>query len=419
MKKFLLFMLFLLVCFGGYIIYDNYINTGIPKLVVEEESSNVNELYIYGTSLNLSANLVNDKNLDLVLYNGDFISYKINNTNEGFNISNDINDGINLEKIPVGTYYAFLRSSNKDEEDKDVYKYYVLNNTTDYKETVYYTFSNVGNKIVIKTDEDYKTLMFEVTKNNDNEIYDVVVDAGHGGLDSGANKNGKREADYTIRLAENLKEKLEAYGVKVKMTRVDGQLSASETLPDYGIHGRAVIGHEVHAKYVFSIHLNSNSYSNVHGLEVYTADNINYDFAKKLANNIVTNANTVYSTNKINKIFDGIYTRTFTEYDVATSKKEAEERNRVPYDVTTKANYYFMIRENGGIMTGAYVDDRNAPKILGNPYYNSNVGCESYLLELAYLTNTNDLNNIDNNLDKYTEAIANTFVTVFESSETK
>ena len=421
MKKFLLFLLILLIGFGGYILYDTYMNKGIPKLETQEEKISIDTLYIYGTHLSLSGSLVRDTNLDLILYNGEFIDYKINNLTDSFNMGEKINEGIDLEKIPVGTYYAFLRSSSKDEEENDVFRYYVLDNTTDYKETKYYTFSNVGNKIVIKTDEEYGTLMFEVTKNTDKEIYDVVIDAGHGGLDSGANKSGKREANYTIKIAEELKEKMEAYGVKVKMTRVDGQLSSSETLPDYGTHGRAVIGHEVGAKYIFSIHLNSNSWASVHGLEVYTADKINYDFAKKLVSDIVTNTGTIYSTNRINKMFDGIYTRTFTDEDVASSKTEAEKKGRNPYDVVKGANYYFMIRETGGIMTGAYVDNRNEPKVLANPYYNSNVGSEAYLLELGYLTNAADLNNIDTNMEKYTEAIANSFKDIFKTSseETK
>ena len=68
-------------------------------------------------------------------------------------------------------------------------------------------------------------------------------------------------------------------------------------------------------------------------------------------------------------------------------------------------------------MTGAYVDDRNAPKILGNPYFDSNVGSEAYLLELAYLTNTTDLENMNNNMSKYTEAIANTFKSLFDTND--
>ena len=417
MKKVLLFLFILLLAFGGYLLYDNYFNKGIPKLDVEEEKIDIDKLYIYGTHLNLNGKLVSDVNLDLVLYNGDFKSYKINGTDSSFNLSDNINDGIDLENIPVGKYYVFLRSTSKDEEDNDVYRYYVLNNTTSYKETTYYTFSNNNSKIVINTDDYYETLMLNVTENDNDLVYDVVIDPGHGGMDSGANKNGKREADYTMKIAESLKTKLEDYGIKVKLTRTSDQLTLNETLPDYGTHGRSVIGHEVYAKYIFSIHLNSNSATSVRGLEIYTPANINYDFIKTMAKTIVTNANANYSTNRINKVSDGIYTRTFTEADVKSSIKENEERGRKPYDVSVGANYYFMIRETGGIMTGAYVDDRNAPKVLENPYYKSNVGCEAYLFELGYLTNNVDMENINNNMDKYTQAIASTFNTVYTKYE--
>lgn len=417
MKKILLFLLVLLLGFGGYILYDNYMNKGIPKLDVEEEVINIDSLTIYGTYLNLHGNLVNDNNLDLVLYNGNFLKYVINKNNNSFNLADTINEGLYLEDIPVGTYYLFLRSSSKDDKGNDVYKYYALKNNTDYKETTYYTFSNRGNKVLINSDEDYQTLRFTVTKNDNNNIYDVVIDPGHGGMDSGAIKNGDRESEYTMKFAMDLKKKMEEYGIKVKLTREVDQLSSDQLLGDYGKGGRAVISHEVGAKYLFSIHLNSNPSSYVHGLEIYTANNINYDFAKKLVDNITTKANTNYSTNRVNKVYDGIYTRTFKEIDIENSLNEYEKKNMKAYDVSTKSNYFFMIRETGGIMTGAYVDNRNEPKILENPYYNSNIGSEAYLLELAYLTNDVDLENIDKNMDKYTLAIADTFNQVFMIKE--
>ena len=74
-----------------------------------------------------------------------------------------------------------------------------------------------------------------------------------------------------------------------------------------------------------------------------------------------------------------------------------------------------MIRETGGIITGAYVDDRNV-EILANPYVKSNVGVESYLLELGYLTNKTDLNNIVNNTDKYIMGIVNSIKTIYNNN---
>ena len=410
MKKILFVLLILLLAFGGYLLYDNFFSGRIPRLDVEEEVVNIDKLYIYGSHLNIHGDMINDKNLDLVFYNGEFKNYDINEVEGKFLLSEKVNEGIPLEDFDSGTYYMFLRSSSKDEEDNDVYKYYVLNNTTKYEEMTYYTLSNKNKKIVINTDDDYKTLTFNVTENTDDNIYDIVIDPGHGGMDGGANVGSYKEADFTIKIANQLKEKLENKGFKVKLTREDGQLTNNEKLPDYGTNGRAVIAHNVGAKYLFSIHLNSNAYASVSGVEIYTPEDINYEFAKNLVNNIVSSTGSKYSSNKINKMFDGIYTRTFTEADIKSSLKEYEQRNMVAYDITTNSNYYYMIRENGGIVTGAYVDDRNSPKVPGNPYYDSNIGVEAYLLELAYLTNSNDLNNIINNMDKYTDSICDSIV---------
>ena len=416
MKKVLLILLILFIGFGGYILYDNYFDKSIPKLNVEEKIIDIDDIYIYGTHLNLSGSLVDDNNLEFVLYDGKFNNYKINIKEDYFNFSDQINNGLYLDDIPVGKYYAFIRSKNKDDNDEDIYKYYVINNNTEYKEMTYYTLSKTGNKIIINTDTEYNTLTFNVSKNKDKGIYDVVIDPGHGGIDSGASKNNYNEADMTMGIALNLKEKFEKYGLSVKLTREENQLAKDEKLNDYGLHGRAVIPFEVKAKYLFSIHMNSNASSKVNGIELYTPQNINYDFVKEVANNISKNANIGYSSNKINKVFDGVYTRVFNESDIESSKKGFLDKGMKPYDVTTKSNYYFMIRETGGIVTGAYVDDRN-DSIEANPYVKSNVATESYLFELGYLSNINDLNNIKDNMDKFTNAIADTFNNHFVSNE--
>ena len=205
---------------------------------------------------------------------------------------------------------------------------------------------------------------------------------------------------------------MENQGFKVKLTHEDNQLSDTERLEEYGVHGRAVIPREVNAKYLFSIHLNSSNNASVNGLEIYTAKNINYDFAKLLVKNITEKTGIGYSNNKINKIANSIYSRNFTTEEVNNTLNDYVKRELSPYDVTTNSNYYYMIRETGGIITGAYVDNRNS-KIIGNPYINSNVGTEAYLLELGYLSNKDDVNNMVNNMDKFVEGISESIKTLY------
>ena len=278
--------------------------------------------------------------------------------------------------------------------------------------TTYYTMSKYNRKIVINSNNDYKNMMLNVTDNKDNEIYDIVIDAGHGGMDPGAVINNEKESTYTLEIALKLKDKLEKSGLKVKLTREEGSLAASEYFGEYGKGGRAQISHEVYGKYLLSIHLNKNTSTKVRGIELYTPSNINYDFAKDLVKQIVDNSSIQYSNRKTFKMFDGIYTHNFTEAEIQNAMEGYANKNYEPYEVTTNSSYLYMIRETGGIMTGAYVDNRNEEQT-GNDYYNSNIGAEAYLLELSYISNQEDLNIIKQEQDKYVEAISNSIITNF------
>lgn len=411
MKKFLIIIGVLFLIFCGFLIFDSVENFNVPVLNIEEERIDIDKLYIYGTHLNIVGNYNLTDKADLVLYNGDFLTYKINVDEGMFSFSEYVNDGIYLDDIPKGKYYLFLRTSYM-ENNEEKYRYYALDNNSGYEETTYYTMSNYSKKVVITNEDSYPTMMMNVTKVKNNEVYDIVIDPGHGGIDGGASKNGYKETDFTMDIATKLKKELENYGFKVKLTHTEGQLSDDERLEEYGVHGRAVIPREVQAKYLFSIHLNSSNYTSVNGLEIYTAKNINYDFAKLLVKNITEKTGIGYSNNKINKVDNSIYSRNFTTEEVNDTLNNYIKEELSPYDVTTNSNYYYMIRETGGIITGAYVDNRNS-KIIGNPYTDSNVGTETYLLELGYISNKNDVSNMINNMDKYVEGIVESIKTLY------
>lgn len=413
MKNFLYLLGLLILIYSGLLIYDNT-TLNSYDLMVEEENINLDSIYIYGTHLNISGNYNLEDNAELVLYNGNFISYPINIKDNVFNLSDYINDGLYLDDIENGKYNMFLRTKYI-EDNIEKYKYYTIKNNTEYDETTYYTMSDYNKKIVINSKNKYDTLMLNVSDNRNKNVYDVVIDPGHGGKNTGACKYKYCETDFTMDIAIKIKSLLEEYGMKVKLTHEKDQLKNDEKLNEYGEHGRAVIPYEVNAKYVFSIHLNNTNTSSVSGLEIYTAKNINYDFAKNLRDNIITNTKINSSVKIKDKIFDGIYSRNFTKVDIAESSRQFEEEGKKPYDITANSNYYYIIRETGGIVTGSYVDDRNED-ILANPYMKSNIGVETYLLELGYLSNKNDLDNIIDNMDKYVNGIANSIKLLYSSN---
>lgn len=408
MKKILLILLIAFLAFTGFLLLNN--KKEIKKLELEDTVIDINKIYIYGTHLNIEGTNLPSEELELVLYNGNFLSYEITKIDSNFSISEYVNNGLYLDKLENGSYYLFLRNTVNEENNE--YKYYALKNNTEYKETNYYTMSFKNKKITIQNEETYPTIMINVLNNKDPEIYDIVLDPGHGGRDPGATKYGYKETDFTLVLAEKVKAILEENNIKVKLTREKDTLTETEKLPEYGIHGRAVIPREVNAKYLFSFHLNSNAYSTVNGLEIYTPANINYNYARFLVDKITEGTGLNKSNNKIHKVEDGIYTREFTEEEVQESIDEYEEAELNPYEVSTKSNYYYIIRETGGIITGAYVDDRNE-SVSSNPYHNSNVGTETYLLELGYITSKSDLDNIINNIDTYASTIAEGILNLF------
>ena len=256
-------------------------------------------------------------------------------------------------------------------------------------------------------------MAFNVSENKDKGIYDITIDPGHGGMDSGGTIGTHNESDYTMLISLKIKESLEKSGFKVKFTHNDGELTKNDLLDEYNAGGRAVIPNEVKSKYTFSIHINKNTAKSVHGIEVYTPVNINYDFVKTIVDNLIEYTEFDYSTNRLYKQFNGIYSRNFSDNDIVSSLKGYEDKGYLPYNVTTNSNYYYMIRETGGYMTGAYIDNSNPDKVGVNPYYNSNIGNESYLLELGYLSNSSDLKIIDGSIDDIARAISDAIIAKF------
>lgn len=424
MKKLIgIIFLLLVLGFGGYFVYVNYIMD--KGIIPEEEIGTISEYYIYGDHLNFKGSLeIEDmtyNDICLNLYNGEVdMDTEIISSNDGtkidFYFSEYINDGFYLDSLERSNYYWFLKLTydNSEDPEEPIIKYYILRNDTEYKETVYYTMSKYNNKILINSDNKYGTMSFDVKENSDNGIYDITIDPGHGGMDSGGSISGYNESDFTMAISKKVKENLEKDGFKIKLTYDEGELTRNDLLDEYNVGGRAIIPNEVKSKYTFSIHINKNTVKSVHGIEVYTPANINYDFAKNIANNLVEQTELDYSTNRLYKMFNGVYTRNFTEDDVLSSLKGYEDKGYEPYDVSTNSNYYYMIRETGGYMTGAYIDDGNPEKVGVNPYYNSNIANETYLLELGYLSNSSDLNIINNSIDKLAKVISDTIIDKFD-----
>ena len=240
------------------------------------------------------------------------------------------------------------------------------------------------------------------TKKLPENVYDVVIDPGHGGSDSGAINGRYQEADIVLDYAKDLKSKLEDLGLKVLLTRDGTEADDEDTVYNiYDEDGRVTMANKSGAKIILSLHLNSNDVEITEGgVEIYAGPNSDLTFAKLLATNIVNLADTSYSQMEIDKEAEGVYVRTI---EVDRNRTSSFTRNYT--GIFNSIPYLFIIRETGGIATGAYVDGTN-PSYGENKYRNSNVGLEGYLIELGYINSDEDLENILENQSSYVEAIS-------------
>lgn len=416
------------------------------SLEIRDQKVTVNQLYTYGTNLNMSGTLpyeiVELKNIrvDLVLYDGygAFISVPIDTNEETFEISSQKNNGLYLDTIKRGTYTMFIRVASKVDLDpvieetttkaakdgeeettkkvtkkkpdevpeiggegddgKYFFRYYALKNDSGYDKTTYYTMSSYGNCIVIAGEQSYPTLEMTVAPSSV-EAYDVVIDAARGGTDKGTvGVNGKTETDFNLPLALKIKSLLEAKGMKVALTRS----SETETLKPYGDDGRIARAMKTNAKIMISLTMNSQGKG---GLEIYAPSNCSYAFAELLVQNIQKETGIANTTTTDYMKGQNIFARTFSQRDVNDTIASNEAAGLIPYEPTTDSCYYYIIRETGGVATGAFKDDRN-PKEPFNPYAHTNTGIETYIAELGYITVEEDVKIMETKMDGYARAIA-------------
>ena len=119
-----------------------------------------------------------------------------------------------------------------------------------------------------ESDYSYLSIKVENAELPEN-IYDIVIDAGHGGTDTGEKSGSDTEANIALIYSKVLKEKLESQGFKVKLTRDDTNSSMYTTTNMYDDNGRISIACSSKSKYMFSFHVN-NGNKGLKGLEIYS-----------------------------------------------------------------------------------------------------------------------------------------------------
>ena len=112
-----------------------------------------------------------------------------------------------------------------------------------------------------------------------NSIPVIIIDAGHGGEDSGAVDNGILEKDINLSIAKKLRDMLEISGYKVKMTREDdvsiydntAESTREKKVSD--LKNRVSIINEKSSNILVSIHQNKFEQSQYFGTQMFYSKN--------------------------------------------------------------------------------------------------------------------------------------------------
>lgn len=171
---------------------------------------------------------------------------------------------INLTTLENGNYTLYI--NNNDHHEKAINK---LDTMLQIKR------GKIGNKLVT----------FDYTNNNVNinisdfyYEYDVIIDVGHGGTDTGATNIYIAEKDINLKVSLYEKQKFEEAGLKVLMIRTDDSYGSGMGPTNLkALYRRAYyMGYYgVTSKVIYSNHHNATNSSKVSGFEIYATNQMN------------------------------------------------------------------------------------------------------------------------------------------------
>ena len=197
--------------------------------------------------------------------------------------------------------------------------------------------------------------------NRSNDL--IVIDAGHGGHDSGAYSGGKKEKDIVLQITKKLYKELKSKGYKVYFTRnTDKFLKLGE---------RTRIADHKDAKVFISIHANAiankSRYNVVEGVETYFLQKTRDERSQRIAAR--ENASVLQGTDKLSQ--DVIV-------DSVLAGPKVIHSHKLAIDV-----------QNGMIknLKGKYPDVKNGGAKPGPFYILVGASRPSILIEVGYLTN--------------------------------
>lgn len=179
------------------------------------------------------------------------------------------------------------------------------------------------------------------------EAIRIALDPGHGGVDDGCVRGGVLEKELNLSIAVGVKERLEAMGYQVVLTR-DSDCSLS-------LRERVKLAKEAHADIYVSIHQNSSELSKVNGMELYYSVQNAGDDSRRLAELIQNhavkdtgaNARAVFEWEELYVVRESAMPSCLIETGFLTNSRErnrlktSEYQSRIAEGIATGIDRYF------------------------------------------------------------------------------
>lgn len=287
---------------------------------------------------------------------------QVGSSSESGTIGSTLDQGIDLKFIDEGLYYVYLN-------EKPVYVTQSLPN----QDCVWYTITRngVSKRVELTVEAGILALNVQEVTELPEGVYDLLIDPGHGGTDPGATGNGTTEAKEVLKVSAYIAQRLNDHGLKVKLTREGMEDPATNKSCDYTIcpyleNGRIEQIYQTQSNYVISNHLNASASKQSSGTEVYSSVK-----TSNLWSSLVIEA------------FEGMGR---TIGDLVTSQARVSNGSYKRALEQSQTDFYYMMRESGGILTSATaIKDENAA-YTQTPRY----GAEVLLVEYAYIDHVQD-----------------------------
>jgi N-acetylmuramoyl-L-alanine amidase len=396
----LLFPKNLMIETPGFVICD-YSQTKTQSVLNQltyEEKIELNDYLFYGETLNIYNSKYDINTADYFI--GKTIKLRdICNGNEWvYMLGKNVDEQIPIENLPQGFYEVFVVDNLKEKRlitSIELYDefYTVRRNGLSKKVDIVSDIDLLRGKVdalPIMDDNYFFIRIQEQTLEEDNpEIYDVYIDAAHNTIsynyvEKGRTANDLIEADELYRIAVSVKDKLEAKGLKVLLSRE----SEDTVINQYGIDGRLFKAYQANVKHYIELNLNFTTNEDTRGSRIIYSS---------------------YSTNKFaTSLFKSyLLTPGLVAYGRETSSNIAGVLSSSRYN---NLDSYPVIREAGGrILSAGTISDL---AIEQNSEFNKDErnGMQSVSLELFFISSSLDVSVYKNEFETLTTNLANGYL---------